>query len=67
MDASFHGGSNDTIDGRVRPLRPEKLLSYCQHCLIYDIGEKFISGVVDTSNKIFSPVLLIPVRNNQKA
>jgi hypothetical protein len=26
MDASFHGGSNDTIGGRVRPRRPEILL-----------------------------------------
>jgi hypothetical protein len=27
MDASFHGGSNDTIGGRVRPRQPEILLS----------------------------------------
>jgi hypothetical protein len=61
IDASFHGGYNDTIGGRVRPRRPETLLSYCQHC------EKFISGVIDTSDKIFttvlSPVSLTPAKN----
>jgi len=51
MDASFHGGSNDTIGGRVRPRRPEILLSYCKHCLIANC----------------SPMSLIPDRKNQKA
>jgi hypothetical protein len=52
MDASFHGGSND-IGGRVRPRRPEILLSYCQHCLsavVVDTGEQFF-GVVNTGKK----------------
>jgi hypothetical protein len=55
MDASFHGGSNDTIGGRVRPRRPEILLSYCQHCLfavVVDTSEQFFGGVVDTGDKI---------------
>jgi hypothetical protein len=55
MDASFHGGSNDTIGGRVRPRLPEILLSYCQHCLfavVADTGEQFFGGVVDTGDKI---------------
>jgi hypothetical protein len=54
MDASFHGGSSDTIGGCVRPRRPEILLSYCQHCLfavVVDTGEQFIGGVVDTGDK----------------
>jgi hypothetical protein len=53
MDASFHGGSNDTIGGRVR--RPEILLSYSQLCLfavIVDTGEQFFGGIVDTGDKI---------------
>jgi hypothetical protein len=28
MDAPFHGGSNDTIGGRVQPRPPEILLSF---------------------------------------
>jgi hypothetical protein len=36
-----------------------------QQC--YDTGEQFIAGVNDTGDNIFSPVLLIQVRNNQKA
>jgi hypothetical protein len=28
MDAPFHGGSDDTIGSRVRPRRPEILLSF---------------------------------------
>ncbi len=61
IDASFHGGYNDTIGGRLRPRRPETLLSYCQHC------QKFISGLIDTSDKIvttvLSPVSLTPAKN----
>jgi endonuclease III-like uncharacterized protein len=34
MDASFHGGSNDTISGRVRPWRPEILLSFHSGILV---------------------------------
>jgi hypothetical protein len=30
-------------------------------------SEQFIAGVNDTGDNIFSPVSLIPVRNNQKA
>jgi hypothetical protein len=55
MDASFHGGSNDTIRGCVQPWRPEILLSYCQHCLfavVIDTGEQFFGGGVDTGDKI---------------
>ncbi len=55
MDASFHGGANDTIGGRVRPRRPDILLSYCQHCLfavVVDTGEQLFGGVVDTGDKI---------------
>jgi hypothetical protein len=55
MDASFHGGSNDTISGRVRPWRPEILLSYCQHCL-FDTAEKLFTGVNDTADKFFGGV-----------
>jgi hypothetical protein len=65
IDASFHGGSNDTIGGRVQPRRPEILPSYCQHCLfavVVDTGKqflvvlltpaiKFLPGVVDTGQK----------------
>ncbi len=54
MDASFYGGSNDTIGSRVRPWRPEILLSYCQHCLftvVVDTGEQFFGGVIDTGDK----------------
>jgi hypothetical protein len=32
---------------------------------VVDTGEQFIAGVIDTCD--FSPVSLIPVRNNQKA
>jgi hypothetical protein len=53
MDASFHGGSNDTIGDHVRPWRPEILPSYYQHCLfavVVDTGEQFFGGVVDTGD-----------------
>ncbi len=33
---------------------------------VIDTGEQFIGSVVDTGDNIFSPVALIPVRNNQK-
>jgi hypothetical protein len=55
MDASLHGGSNNTIGGRVQPRRPELLPSYCQHCLfavVVDTGEQFFGGIVDTGDKI---------------
>jgi len=53
MDATFHGGSNDTIGGRGRLRRPEIVLQQEQTSVINtaDTGEKFFPGVVDTGQK----------------
>jgi hypothetical protein len=54
MDAPFHGSFNDTIDGRVRPQRPE--ISLSSHG---GIGSQFCRN-----NR---PLSLILVRKNQIA
>ncbi len=63
MDATFHGGSNDTIGGRVRLRRPEISL-ICPDLqkertfvvIIVYYRWKFIGGVVDTSKQFIGGV-----------
>jgi hypothetical protein len=58
MDANFHGGSNDTIGGRVRHRRPEisPIFSYpwqlptSMASLVLVTGNKFIADVVVTGD-----------------
>jgi hypothetical protein len=59
LDATFHGGSNDTIDGRGRLRRPEIVLQQEQTCHQYSLSRvsttpaiTFFPGVVDTGQKI---------------
>ncbi len=71
LDATFHGGSNDTIGGRGRLRRPEIspiypfnfLLSlaapHLHGVLVLVTGNKFIPGVVVTGDNS-SPVPLSP-------
>ncbi len=68
MDATFHGGSNDTIGGRGRLRRPEISSIYpfqlflslpAPHLYgvrVLDTGNKFIAAVIVTSEKLFSGV-----------
>ncbi len=65
MDATFHGGSNDTISGRIYhrfvPIcRKNRPLSSIQFIIgeqfiggVVDTGEHFIGGVVETGDNIF--------------
>jgi hypothetical protein len=63
MDATFHGGSNDTIGGRGRLRRPEISPIYPLQLSIGSspppwllvTGDKFIAGVVVTADN-WSPV-----------
>jgi hypothetical protein len=67
MDATFHGGSNDTIGGadiggrRYRPFIPFKFFlslaaPHLHGVLILVTGNKFITGVVVTGEKLFCSV-----------
>ncbi len=65
MDATFHGGSNDTIGGRVRLRRPEILHRFVPifrkirplSSIQFIISEQIFSGVDDTADKTVLPIL----------
>jgi hypothetical protein len=67
MDATFHGGSNDTNGGRGRLRRPEISPIYTLQLSpifgVNDTGDKFISPVSLTPLNSLSPVVLTPVIN----
>ncbi len=64
MDATFHGGSNDTIGGRVR-LRPPEISPICpdlqkeQTSVVNTVyhRENFIGGVIDTAEQFICGVV----------
>jgi hypothetical protein len=73
MDATFHGGSNDTIGGRGRlrrpwptsaagdiaDLYPSTLAAPHHHgVLVLVTGNKFIAGVVVTGDKVIAGVVV---------
>jgi hypothetical protein len=59
MDATFHGGSNDTIGGRVRLRRPE-ISSICPLQLSPILGSSHLHGVLVlvTGNKFIAGVVV---------
>jgi hypothetical protein len=68
LDATFHGGSNDTINGRGRLQRPEMSPIYplqlsptlgaphLHGVLVLVTGNKFIAGVVVTGDNLFTGI-----------
>ncbi len=67
MDATFHGGSSDTIGGRGRLRRPGDIADlypstlaapHLHGVLVLVTGNKFIAGVVVTGDKVIAVVVV---------
>jgi hypothetical protein len=62
LDATFHGGSNDTIGGRrYRRFIPFNFLLSLAAPLLHGVlvlvtGNKFIAGVIITGDKLFTGI-----------